>query len=140
VTTLLNNKDHLKKDRICFLIEDDIDDQELFELALREIDNSIHLSFANDGAEGLQKLQTNLSFIPDFIFIDINMPKMNGIQCLPEIKKLEHLRYSKIVMYSTTSNETIIKKTRQLGADEFLVKPYKMSLLIDNLTRILEIK
>jgi len=81
-----------------------------------------------------------LSFIPDFIFIDINMPKMNGIQCLPEIKKLEHLRYSKIVMYSTTSNETIIKKTRQLGADEFLVKPYKMSLLIDNLTRILEIK
>jgi len=130
----------LKKARICFSIEDDIDDQELFELALQNIDENIHLSFASNGAEGLQKLKENISFIPDFIFLDINMPKMNGIQCLPEIKKLEHLRNSKIVMYSTTSDENIINTTKQLGADEFLVKPYKMGHLIDHLERILETK
>ena len=121
----------------CFLIEDDIDDQELFEMALHRIDNGIQLSFANDGAEGLQKLKENQDFIPDFIFIDINMPKMNGIQCLPEIKKLEHLADSRIVMYSTTSIESIIQTTKQLGAHEFLVKPYKMGILIESLKRIL---
>jgi CheY-like chemotaxis protein len=130
----------LKKARTCFLIEDDLDDQELFELALQKIDENIDLSFANNGAEGLQKLKEDSSFIPDFIFVDINMPKMNGIQCLPEIKKLEHLNKSKIVMYSTTSDESIVSRTKQLGADEFLVKPYKMSLLINNLERILETK
>ena len=43
------------------------------------------------------------------------MPKMNGLQCLPEIKKLPHLRNAKVIMYSTSSDDDIKQTTRQLG-------------------------
>jgi CheY-like chemotaxis protein len=128
----------VEKKPTCFLIDDDIDDQEVFEMALQKIDGSIRFLYASDGAEGLQKLRENPSFTPDFIFLDINMPKMNGIDCLPEIKKLPHLRNARIIMYSTTANEAIKRKTRQLGADEFLVKPTKLGMLVNDLSRILE--
>jgi CheY-like chemotaxis protein len=127
----------LNNDPTCFLIDDDIDDQEVFKMALQRIDENIRFSAAKDGAEGLQKLQENSAFVPDFIFLDINMPKMNGMQCLPEIKKLEHLRNARIIMYSTTSNESVQRKSQQLGADEFLVKPPKIGQLVIHLTRIL---
>ncbi|RYZ83024.1 MAG: response regulator, partial [Proteobacteria bacterium] len=73
-----------------------------------------------------------------FVLIDINMPKMNGIQCLPEIKKLDHLRDSKIVMYSTSSDESVKQATKQLGADGFLVKVPKLSSLVNHLSLILK--
>ena len=61
--------------KTCFLIDDDIDDQEIFGLAIKEIDYSIQCTFANDGAEALQKLSTTaLNFLPDYIFLDLNMP------------------------------------------------------------------
>jgi DNA-binding response OmpR family regulator len=119
-------------------MDDDIDDQEIFEMALQEVDEKIHLITANDCAEGLKRLKENLSLIPDFIFLDINMPKMNGMQCLPEIKRLQHLSNSKVIMYSTSTDEDIQRTTRELGADEFLVKPAKIGLLIKQLTRILQ--
>jgi len=137
---LHENVKQTDKVRTCLLIDDDIDDQELFELALQRIDKGIHVSFANNGAEGLNFLKENTSFTPDFIFLDINMPKMNGMQCLPEIKKLQHLRNSKIIMYSTTSNDVMKRTSKQLGADDFLVKPPKMATLVNNLTLIFETK
>jgi DNA-binding response OmpR family regulator len=120
------------------LIDDDIDDQEVFEMALQTIDENIRLSFAMDGEDGLNKLRENTSFVPDFIFLDINMPKMNGMQCLSEIKKLQHLQSSRIIMYTTSSNEAIKLTSRELGAHDFLVKPPKMAQLVDLLARILE--
>ncbi|HUR12531.1 MAG TPA: response regulator [Flavitalea sp.] len=128
----------MKKYPTCFLMDDDIDDQEVFELALQKIDENIQFSSAKDGAEGLQKLKENEAFVPDFIFLDINMPKMNGMQCLPEIKKLQHLRNSRIIMYSTSSSESIQRTSQKLGADGFLVKPTKIGLLVNHLTQILE--
>ena len=107
-------------------------------MALQKIDESIHVITASNGAEGLKKLRDNLSFIPDFIFLDINMPKMNGMQCLPELRSMQHLSKSKIIMYSTSSDESVQRKTLELGADEFLVKPTKVSLLVNQLARILE--
>lgn len=107
-------------------------------MALQKIDVSIELRSAKDGVEGLKKLKENSSFVPEFIFLDINMPKMNGLECLPEIKKLDHLRNAKIIMYSTSSDEDIQWKTRQLGADDFLVKPPKLTTLVNHLNRILE--
>jgi CheY-like chemotaxis protein len=124
--------------RTCFLIDDDIDDHEIFAMAIQKVDQKIDLRSATDCLEGLKELQNNISFVPDFIFLDINMPRMNGLQCLPEIKKLPHLKDAKVIMYSTSSDEDIKQTTRRLGADDFIVKPGKISLLVNHLNRIME--
>ncbi|MBL7697476.1 MAG: response regulator [Chitinophagaceae bacterium] len=122
----------------CFVIDDDIDDLEIFAMALQKVDDSINLRSASDCTLALKELKENVSYVPDYIFLDINMPKMNGLQCLPEIKKIPHLKDVKVIMYSTSSNEELKQTTRKLGADDFLVKPGKLGVLVNHLNRILE--
>jgi CheY-like chemotaxis protein len=121
----------------CFLIDDDPDDQELFLMALKQVDKNMNCHIANSGIEALKQLRDANHFVPDFIFLDINMPKMNGLECLAEIKKLDHLGQSQILMFSTSSDVKIIEATRALGADHFLVKPPSMDLLVESLAKVL---
>jgi CheY-like chemotaxis protein len=123
----------------CFLIDDDIDDQEIFMMALEDIDMDISCVTANNGVEALKKLNSDPSFIPDYIFLDINMPKMNGIECLSEIKKLRHLSGVTIMMFSTSSDPEIISASRKLGAVDFLVKPPGLKPLVQTLAKIFKI-
>src|SRR5690349_7796961 len=102
------------------LIEDDTDDQEVFSMVLQEIDPSIQCSFANNGIEGLERLQRSKSFRPDFIFIDLNMPMMNGFDCLREIKKSAHLENCRTIIYTTSSDEKFLTQSKILGADAFI--------------------
>jgi CheY-like chemotaxis protein len=68
-----------------FLIDDDRDDREIFMEALAEIDNSAICYTAENGLDALNKLNENL-VIPQFIFLDLNMPRMSGRECLVELK------------------------------------------------------
>lgn len=122
----------------CFLIDDDLDDQELFLMALKEIDENIQVFVASNGVEALAKLTADPDFRPAHIFLDVNMQKMNGLQCLPEIKKMDHLNDSQVIMFSTSSAEHIVKLSKELGASHFLVKPVSFGLLIEALHRILK--
>ncbi|QHV97363.1 response regulator [Spirosoma endbachense] len=121
----------------CLLIDDDEDDQEIFLLALRKLDSSIACSFVDDGAEALRKLRQDETFVPQYIFLDLNMPGMNGKQCLTEIKKIAHLQHALIFIYSTSSEAKDILETKQLGADGFITKPAQVSDLIDELSKLL---
>ncbi len=76
---------------ICFLIDDDDDDQEIFSLALSNIDDNIHCITANDGIDALVRLNKEDTFTPNFIFLDLNMVRMNGRECLSEIRKIPRL-------------------------------------------------
>jgi CheY-like chemotaxis protein len=91
-----------------FLIDDDLDDQEIFSYVMRELDNRIKCIFASDGIRALQKINGHSSFTPELIFIDINMPRMNGVECLREVKKYERLRHVPVYMYSTSAETDII--------------------------------
>jgi len=122
----------------CFLIDDDLDDQEIFLMALKEVDENIHGVVSSNGVEALAKLTTDHDFKPDHIFLDVNMQKMNGLQCLPEIKKLDHLKDTQVIMFSTSAEEHIVKRCEELGASHFLVKPASFGLLIESLHRILK--
>jgi DNA-binding NtrC family response regulator len=128
----------LKHNRICFLIDDDIEDQEIFQIALHRVDGGFDFVTANNGAEGLRILKEDDTFVPEFIFLDLNMPKMNGMQCLPEIRRLGHLKDVKIIIYSTSSDPAIIDASKSLGAYDFLVKPHKMDVLVNKLSELLE--
>ena len=120
----------------CFLIEDDQDDQEIFCMAIQEVDKSINCVVANDGVEALQMLTADNSFKPDYIFIDLNMPKLNGMDCLREIKKLEHLKEAKMIIYSTSAQDNLLNMSKQLGAADFIIKPPSLSLLAEKLATV----
>jgi len=121
----------------CILIEDDQDDQEIFLMALQKADVQINCFIANDGVEGLKAL-SDFSYTPQYIFIDINMPKMNGIECLRQIRKLDHLRDSRVIMCSTSSDAGIVRQCKDLGADEFLTKPPGFAPMVAFLSNILK--
>lgn len=117
----------------CFLIDDDLDDQEIFFMALQQFDEAIQCDFANDGAKAIEQLKAGDVNVPQCIFIDMNMPRMNGIDCLEQIKKIDHLKDVPICMFSTSADPTLVARTRELGAVDFLVKPADISVLSEML-------
>ncbi|HEU4634129.1 MAG TPA: response regulator [Flavisolibacter sp.] len=121
----------------CFLIDNDEEDQEIFSMALREADPAVQCTFVNNGPAALEKFATEPSFIPSVIFVDMNMPLMSGAQCLEEIKKLPHLRKVPVYMYSTAADPLAVAAVKELGAQDFIVKPASFKELTEILSRIL---
>jgi len=122
----------------CFLIDDDVDDQELFLMALEKVDQKIECTIANDGIHALEILKKNESYVPDYIFLDVNMPKMNGLQTLAEIKKISALDNTDVIMFSTSSEKSVMQTSKELGASKFQVKPTGLNALIQTLSNILQ--
>jgi CheY-like chemotaxis protein len=117
------------------VIDDDKDDRFFFKLALQEIDSEFIFIEAKEGLEGLEIL-TSSTELPDFIFLDINMPRMNGIECLKQLKKNERLKEIPVIMCSTTTfNE---KECMENGAAYFMNKPPDYTQLPDTIMQALE--
>jgi CheY-like chemotaxis protein len=121
--------------RTCLLVDDDEDDKEIFCLALQKVDPSIDCITASDGKEALSILNNN-SFIPDYIFLDLNMPLMDGKECLRQIKKRNHLDQVPVIIFSTSSAARDIEETKRLGASSFIVKPPLVETLAKKLSDI----
>lgn len=115
--------------RQCFFIDDDADDQDFFCDAVKTVEPSMQCFFANDGIHALNKLEDNETFIPEFIFIDMNMPRMSGMECLAHIRRMQRLDASRVYMYSSTASTELSEEVRKLGAQELLVKPSSVSAL-----------
>jgi CheY-like chemotaxis protein len=79
--------------------DDDSDDRELFSQAVREIDPEIQIIEVENGLEAITSLATDI--LPDLIFLDVNMPLLNGDEALVQIRKDSRLKDLKVVMYST---------------------------------------
>ncbi len=125
---------------VCLLIDDDQDDQEIFSMALEDINSDIQCVMASNGIAALEKLKAKKPLIPDYIFIDMNMPRMNGMECLQEIQKLDHLKDADVFMYSTSSDEAMIEKSKALGAKDFIVKPPGLALLTEKLIQVFKMQ
>jgi CheY-like chemotaxis protein len=123
-----------------FIVDDDPDDQELFIEALKGLDESCKCVTAFNGEEALQKLQDEIPSIPDFIFLDLNMPRMNGRQFLIEIKKNKPLRDIPVIIYSTSTEQSDMLDTIRLGAVYFLQKPNRFEDLKKALANIISRK
>jgi len=106
-----------------FLIDDDADDSELFHEAIEAVDKSVNFCFAADGKEALHKLIRKEVGVPDIIFLDINMPDMNGWQLLDRLKRDESYKDIPVIMYSTSSQKSDIKLAMDSGALCFVTKP-----------------
>lgn len=112
--------------QLLFLIDDDVDDHEIFQSALAKVNRDLVLLTATNGYDALQVL-ASVNVLPDYIFLDLNMPRMGGMQFLKEIKKSDTLKNIPVIIYSTSSNPNDIQKTRELGAVNFITKPSRFS-------------
>lgn len=119
----------------CLLVEDDPDDQEIFMMCLDRLNIDIDCSVSNDGKEAIDKVKDG-HYQPDFIFLDLNMPRMDGIECLEKLRNMPSLDKSSIIIYSTTGEKNIILKSRELGANDFIVKPTAIAELRNRLTQV----
>ena len=118
-----------------FLIDDDVDDHLFFQMAAERIGVIVKCEFSNDGFLALEKLR-DPNFKPDIIFIDINMPRMNGVDCLHEIKKIEHLKNIPAYMYSTSADPYITQSCVKLGAIGVIKKLPSIALLSEKLAKV----
>jgi CheY-like chemotaxis protein len=126
--------------RVILLVDDDRDDQELFEEAMAIVDSSAVCHFASDGEEGLSMLKDDNLLGCHIIFLDLNMPKINGKQLLAEIKQNKVLSKIPIVIFTTSQREKDREETARLGAAHFLTKPSSFGELCKQLEEILSIE
>lgn len=121
--------------RYFFLADDDRDDTDLFGEALRKIDNHIVLDTAGNGKELIEKLHT-ADVKPEIIFLDINMPELDGWESLRTLKRNENLREIPVVMYSTSAAFLSGNRAIKEGAVCYLEKPFSFSKLKEFLQEV----
>jgi CheY-like chemotaxis protein len=113
----------------CFLIDDDEDEQELFQTAIREVDETFTFVGVQDSEKALSILGAG-TVVPKHIFLDINMPIMSGSECLSELKKIPHLQEVPIYIYTTSANREARQQYLLNGARQVLIKPCRMEDII----------
>ena len=106
-----------------FLADDDMDDCLLFEDALSEVSVSAKLTTAKDGIELMHLLEQKTPPPPDVIFLDLNMPRRNGFECLNLIKQSQDYKKIPVTIFSTSCEPTFIDKVYKLGANYYICKP-----------------
>lgn len=109
-----------------FIAEDDADDLEIFTEIITELHPDVEITHSIDGAEMLAKLQSNTPPFPDVIFLDLNMPRVNGHKCLEEIRKAAVFKDIPVVILSTSSHKDSIAESYRIGANRFISKPYNI--------------
>ena len=119
------------------LIDDDSDDQEIFTWVIKSIDPQLMVDSASDGVEALDKLKDE-HYQPDLIFLDLNMPRMHGLDCLKHIREVRRLDGCPVVVYSTSSNPQDIAKCRAAGANDYIVKGNEVSVIKQELSQALK--
>lgn len=105
-----------------FLIDDDIDDREMFRSAVKSVDPGIEYIEAVDGHEALEML-SELGFIaPDIIFVDLNMPRVTGFEFVIRLKKLAKYRNIPAYIYTTSASPRERVNCIAAGASGYIVK------------------
>ena|SRR5688572_13952580 len=111
------------------LADDDKDDSLLFGEALQEIQLNTTFSVVHDGEQLMRFLAKQTTNLPAVIFLDLNMPRKNGVACLEEIKRHENLKRIPVIIFSTSYQESIANLLYQNGAHYYICKPADFSQL-----------
>lgn len=118
----------MEHEKLLMLIDDDSCARYFFNYAVSEVSPKWKCIFAEDGIKGLDCLK-EMDKLPEFIFLDINMPKMDGWECLKKLKADQILKEIPVIMYSTSQREEDALKALSLGAAYYLQKSMDISTL-----------
>ena len=121
------------------LADDDEDDRLFFRDAFEEIKMKTQVHIVNDGVELMEYLNQPDCILPHVLFLDLNMPRKNGMACLKEIKSIERLKNISIAIYSTSASEEDIEETFVKGANVYIKKPSDFSVLKKILQEVITI-
>lgn len=118
------------------LADDDVDDQELIQLAISKLTDSYHIEVVNNGQEVLDALR-NKGATPCLIVLDMNMPIMNGLQTLIALNN--EPRYQKVpkIIFTTSDSEDNKRKSLRNGATDYIVKPASMNEFVNAAAKML---
>lgn len=111
------------------LADDDEGDRILFTEAFSELKMKTIVRTVNDGIQLMQDLNMKNIRLPDFLFLDLNMPRISGLECLKEIRSNEKLKDIFIAIYSTSDNQKDMEETFLNGANVYITKPSKYNTL-----------
>ena len=108
------------------IIDDDISYLELTKVMLER--NSYSVFLAENGKDGIEKAESSL---PDLIFLDIMMPEMSGIEVLQALKSSQKAGHIPVIMLTAKSDSRTMIKTQDLGAADYIIKPYDGKELLE---------
>ncbi|CAN5643300.1 response regulator [soil metagenome] len=123
--------------KVIMIVDDDSDDRLLFSEAVEEMNSSYSCIEAKNGVDALTILN-KVTKLPDFIFLDLNMPLMNGKECLIELKNKVRLKNIPVIIYSTSKYKGDLDETKILGAVYYLVKPNDIAVLPREISKALQ--
>ena len=121
------------------LADDDEDDRLLFKDAIEEIKIKTKLSLFTNGKELMDYLMLPKIILPEVIFLDLNMPVKNGMECLKEIRNNSKLRDLSVAIYSTSSSEKDVEETFISGANIYINKPNSFGDLKSAIEKVLQL-
>jgi CheY-like chemotaxis protein len=104
------------------LADDDPDDRFFFDLIVKELSIPTQLTDVEDGVELMEYLVKHSNKLPDVLFLDLNMPRKNGSECLTEIKENPRLKDLPVIIYSTSLHEDIADVLYKKGAHYYIRK------------------
>lgn len=120
----------MKHNYSLLLADDDEDDCTFFKEALDELSLPVTLITVNDGVELMNHLTiTDSDNLPDLLFLDLNMPRKNGHECLAEIKEIKELKELPVIIFSTSLDMEIVNTMYDKGALYYIRKPGDFSKL-----------
>ncbi len=105
------------------LADDDEDDSEMLREAIESVRVGVSLHHFENGEKLMAHLSSCNGNVPDMIFLDLNMPRKNGLECLTEIRTHKKFNDTVIAMYSTSTSEKDIDNTFHAGANIYIKKP-----------------
>jgi CheY-like chemotaxis protein len=111
------------------LADDDFDDCIFFREALEEIPFPSSLEIVNDGAELMKALIKKEVRLPDILFLDLNMPRKTGFECLLEIKRNKDFQHLPVIIFSTSLDPGVVNALYENGAHYYIRKPGEFSKL-----------
>ncbi len=125
------------KPKVILIIDDDNDDREFLKEAISEYDRHIIFQEFKNGAEAVAALENQTTDVPDVIFLDLNMPLMDGRQCLRCLRDMGHLSGTPVIIYTTSLHPGPLQELTGPGTVHFLSKPSRMADLRKSVRNIL---
>lgn len=120
------------------LIDDDMDDQEIFKMALEDINKPLKCIFFPDCESAVAHFSQHSVTPPGYVFIDINLPKVSGEECLQHLQKLSAFDDPCIVIYSTSIPNEWKPRLELIGVDKFVEKTSSLPLLVNQIQHLMQ--